>query len=46
MRMERARQLLANTDQPMPQVAQASGFANAERLSVVFREEMGMTPTE
>lgn len=46
VRMERAKQLLANTDQPMPQVAQASGFSNAERLSVVFREESGMTPTE
>jgi LacI family transcriptional regulator len=45
MRIERARQLLAETDLSMPAVAAKSGFANAERLANVFRQELGVTPT-
>jgi LacI family transcriptional regulator len=44
-RVERARQLLAGTDLSMPAVARRSGFASAERLSVLFRKETGITPT-
>ena len=29
----------------MPDVAERSGFDSAVRLTTVFREEMGMTPT-
>jgi LacI family transcriptional regulator len=44
--IERAKQLLTDTDMQMPAVADASGFANAARLSLLFRRETGMTPSE
>ena len=44
-RIRHARDLLAQTDLPMPAVAEASGFAYAEHLATVFRRETGMTPT-
>ena len=44
-RLERVRELLVNTDLAMPDVAERSGFDSAVRLTTVFREEMGMTPT-
>ncbi|MFP4054209.1 MAG: substrate-binding domain-containing protein [Phycisphaerae bacterium] len=43
--VQRAKQLLRDTDWPMLRVALASGFTGAERLSVVFRREVGITPT-
>ena len=43
--LDRARSLLSETDLPMPQVAQRAGFANAERLSAIFRRCVGQTPT-
>jgi LacI family transcriptional regulator len=43
--MERARQLLADTDAPMATVAERAGFSGAAQLSVVFRQETGLTPT-
>jgi transcriptional regulator GlxA family with amidase domain len=43
--VERAQHLLAGTDLAMPAVAKKSGFISAERLSVIFRQETGMTPT-
>ncbi|MEX0653460.1 MAG: DNA-binding transcriptional regulator [Phycisphaeraceae bacterium] len=46
VRLERAKQLLAGTELRMPEVAVRSGFSNAERLSVVFRRETGVTPTD
>ncbi|HYF52067.1 MAG TPA: substrate-binding domain-containing protein [Planctomycetota bacterium] len=46
VRLERAQQLLARTDLPMPEVAARAGFSNAERLSVVFRRMTGVTPSE
>lgn len=45
VRIELAKRLLATTDLPMPAVATAAGFANAKRLSEVFRAETGSTPT-
>jgi LacI family transcriptional regulator len=45
LRVELAKRLLSQSDLLMPQVAQRSGFASAERLSVVFRRETGLTPT-
>jgi len=44
-RIERAQELLAHTDLPMPTVAKQSGFANAERLANVFHTAVGTTPT-
>jgi LacI family transcriptional regulator len=44
--VERAQSLLIETDLPMKDVAQRSGFTSQERFSVVFRRETGSTPTE
>lgn len=41
-----AKRLLAMTDLEMPEVARRSGFASAEKLSVHFRKEAGMTPSD
>jgi LacI family transcriptional regulator len=43
--LERARDLLAGTGLPMGTVAQRAGFSDAKQLSVVFRQETGLTPT-
>lgn len=43
--IQRAKQLLRDTDWPMLRIALASGFTGAERLSVVFRREVGIPPT-
>jgi LacI family transcriptional regulator len=43
-RVERARQLLLETDLTLPQVATASGFSSASYLTVVFGESAGQTP--
>ena len=44
--IDRAKELLAETDLPMTQVALAGGFKESKRLSVVFRQEVGMSPSE
>jgi LacI family transcriptional regulator len=44
-RVEIAKELLASTELAMPAVARRSGFANAQRLAVVFRQVTGMAPT-
>jgi LacI family transcriptional regulator len=41
----RARELLAQTDLPMPAVAEHAGFSDARQLSTVFRTVTGQTPT-
>ena len=46
VRVEQARQLLARTDLSMPEIAARSGFSNAERLSVVFKDKTGISPTQ
>lgn len=43
-RMERAKQLLVETELALPQIAVASGFASASYFNVVFRKQAGMTP--
>jgi LacI family transcriptional regulator len=43
--VERARTLLAGTDLAMSAIAVSSGFSNASHLSIVFRQETGLTPT-
>ena len=42
--IERARQLLAESDLPIPQVAEAAGFGSPEYLATVFRRQYGITP--
>ncbi len=43
-RLERARHFLRETDRPMPEVAEASGFGSAAYMSYAFRKEMGTSP--
>jgi LacI family transcriptional regulator len=43
--LERAKNLLANSALPMADVAERAGLQSAKQLSVVFREETGLTPT-
>ncbi len=45
VRVERAKDLLANGDLSMVAIARRSGFTNAEQLSTVFRKMTGTTPT-
>lgn len=46
MRLERVKQLLAETDRPIRQVAPMAGFASACRLSHLFRAREGLSPTD
>jgi LacI family transcriptional regulator len=43
--LERARRLLAETDLPLKVLAEQAGFSNLSHLGVVFRQELGLTPT-
>jgi LacI family transcriptional regulator len=42
--VERAKELLATTNMPIPDVAEKSGFGSPEYLSFVFRQDVGQTP--
>ena len=44
VQIERAQQLLTGTRLTLPLVARQSGFANAHRLSAVFRKHVGVPP--
>lgn len=44
--IELAKQLLAETDMPVPDVADASGFQSREYLAYAFKRATGMTPRE
>lgn len=46
MRIAKAKELLSGSDLSMPAVARHSGFPNGERLATVFRQEVGITPTQ
>ncbi|MFN9717048.1 MAG: XylR family transcriptional regulator [Planctomycetota bacterium] len=46
IRIDRCRQLLAETDLPLTEIARAAGFPHAEYLSVTFKRETGQTPRE
>ncbi len=46
LRIDRCRQLLSETDLPLTEIAQATGFPHAEYLSVSFKREVGQTPRE
>jgi LacI family transcriptional regulator len=45
-RLNHARRLLAETDLPLAEVAEASGFRHREYLSAVFREHLDTTPAD
>jgi LacI family transcriptional regulator len=45
VRVERAKHLLAETDLPIPVVANRSGFSTPQRLAAVFRRATGQSPT-
>ncbi|MBN2294202.1 MAG: DNA-binding transcriptional regulator [Pirellulales bacterium] len=44
VRMERAKQLLAETTMVIPDVAAASGFGSPEHFARVFKSQVGQTP--
>jgi LacI family transcriptional regulator len=45
VRLQQARALLSRTDLSMALIAERCGFGDAERLSVIFRQAEGCTPT-
>ncbi|MEE2660541.1 MAG: DNA-binding transcriptional regulator [Planctomycetota bacterium] len=45
-RIETARRLLVETDLDIGGVAKRSGFSDARRMAVVFRERLGRTPSD
>ncbi|MBR3705287.1 MAG: AraC family transcriptional regulator [Oscillospiraceae bacterium] len=44
LRLRHACKLLTDTDMPLEEVAQQVGLASAQRLGVVFRERLGVSP--
>ena len=46
VRMATAQRLLSTTRLPLKDVAARSGFRRAGYLSVVFREKLGVSPSE
>jgi LacI family transcriptional regulator len=46
VRLDRAKQLLAETEMPVPQVAVAAGFGSREYLAYAFKQVTGLTPRE
>ena len=46
VQLDRARELLRETDLSLPDVALRAGFRHAEYLSVVFKKKTGVTPSE
>lgn len=46
VRLERARELLANTNLSLAEVAEKSGFKHGEYLGAVFKKKFGRTPAQ
>jgi LacI family transcriptional regulator len=44
VRLERAKALLAETDLPIPEIAESAGFGSPEYLAYALRQECGETP--
>ena len=44
MHLENAKQLLTETDMPIPEVAEAAGFSSPEYMAYTFRQELNTTP--
>ena len=45
-RMERAKELLATSDLMMYEIAEATGYPDAQYFSTIFKRQIGLTPTE
>jgi LacI family transcriptional regulator len=45
-RVERAKRILEETDDPIKSVALAAGFSSCDRMGQVFGQHLGMTPTQ
>ncbi len=45
-RIQRVKELLTDTELPMPAVAHRAGFSTAQRMAVVFRSETNLTPSD
>jgi AraC family transcriptional regulator len=43
-RVERARRMLTETDEPIAQIALACGFSHQEHLTNIFKRQVGVTP--
>ena len=43
--MERVRHLLRHTDFSLKDIAAAAGFSSAQYMSMVFREDVGLSPS-
>ncbi|MEM8836536.1 MAG: AraC family transcriptional regulator [Pseudomonadota bacterium] len=43
-RVERCRELLSSTDEPLAHIAYACGFSSQAHMTTVFRESVGVTP--
>lgn len=46
MRVEKARDMLLNTDVPLVEIAKLTGFNTSQRLATVFKQHTGMTLTQ
>lgn len=46
LRVNKAKELLTNTNLSMPKIAAASGFSQAEIMNRIFRRELHQTPTQ
>ncbi|TVR49192.1 MAG: helix-turn-helix domain-containing protein, partial [Puniceicoccaceae bacterium] len=46
VRLAHAQSLLAETDLDVSQVAEAAGFHDTRRLSLLFRQKLGLTPSD
>ena len=46
VRLEHAKRMLRDTDLPIPQIAESSGYNSASYLTQVFRKEIGITPAK
>jgi LacI family transcriptional regulator len=46
VRLKRARQLLAETDLPLIEVAERAGFKHQEYLGAIFKARTGQTPAQ
>jgi LacI family transcriptional regulator, galactose operon repressor len=46
IRLNHAQRMLRETDLPIPQIAEASGYNSSSYLTQVFRKEIGVTPAK
>ena len=46
VQLARAKQLLLQSDLPLPEIAERAGFKHGEYFSVVFKTQVGIPPSE